>query len=234
MYTMNDWNQLLLEVKDGLTFAQRLPPAITYSVKNDGVPIAGSEKTVYRRLNVLESIGLANFRDGRFQINRAAHQPHFLFRKLLPSLVALKNARRFGKLYNSSDANLSHRILDEKFLITLDYAAWELTRYQTPLDLYLYVDDMETTVKLLKKNNFSEGKKGHIILLPKIGDFSNKIERVYLDCIARGGRNTMDAIAIEILHGDKLSTKGQFPIEYVLKVQEDLPKEQMMIEAAGS
>lgn len=221
---MSNWNHLLLEVKDGLAFAQRLPPSITYSVKNDGVPIAGSEKTVYRRLNVLESVGLANFRDGRFQINRASHQPQFLFQKLLPSLVALKNARRFGKLYNSSDVNLSHQILGEKFFVTLDFAAWELTRYQTPLDLYLYVDDIETTVKLLKKNNFSEGKKGHVILLPKIGNFSNKMERVYFDCIAKGGRNTMDAIAIEILHGDKLSAKGQFPIEYVLKVQEDLPR----------
>lgn len=230
---MDDWNQLLIEVKDGLTFAQRLPLGITYSVKNDGVPIAGSEKTVYRRLNALESIGLANFRDGRFQINRAAYQPHFLFQKLLPSLVALKNARGFGKLYNSSDVNLSRRILDKKF-VTLDYAAWELTQYQTPLDLYLYVDDVEAAVKLLKKNNFSEGKKGHVILLPKIGDFSNEIERVYLDCIAKGGRNTMDAIAIEILHGDKLSARGQFPIEYVLKVQENLPKEQMVIEAAGT
>lgn len=231
---MENWNQLLLEVKDGLTFAQRLPPRITYSVKNDAIPIAGSEKTAYRRLNVLESIGLANFREGRFQISRAVRQPHYLFQKLLPSLIALKKARRFGKLYNSSDVSLSRKILDEKFLITLDYAAWELTQYQTPLDLYLYVDDMEESIKLLKENNFSEGKKGHITLLPKIGDFSNDIERVYLDCIAKGGRSTMDAIAIEMLHGDKLSTKGQFPIDYVLKVQEDLPKEQMMIEAASA
>jgi hypothetical protein len=56
-----------------------------------------------------------------------------------------------------------------------------------------------------------------------IGDFSNEIERVYLDCIAKGGRSIQDAIAIQLLHGDQLTSKGIFPAEYVLKVQEDLP-----------
>ena len=230
---MDNWNQLLANAKDGLTFAQRLPPSITYSIKNDGIPIAGSERTVYRRLNALKALGLANYKDGHFQISRAVRQPHHMFRKLLPSLESLKKARRFGKLYNSSDVTLARKILDEKFLATLDHGSWNITKYQTPGDLYLYVDDVEATAKLLKKNNFSEGKKGHVILLPKIGDFSNETERIYFDCIAKGGRNTMDAIAIEILHGDKLSAKGQFPTEYVLKVQEDLPKEQMLIETTS-
>jgi hypothetical protein len=33
----------------------------------------------------------------------------------------------------------------------------------------------------------------------------------------------MDAIAIELLYEDRLSTRGLFPVQQVKKVQEDLP-----------
>ncbi len=55
------------------------------------------------------------------------------------------------------------------------------------------------------------------------GGFENEVQRVYLDCLAFGGRSTLDAIAIELLQGDQLEVKGEFPTELVLKVREDLP-----------
>ena len=226
-----EWNQILVEVKEGISFAQRLQPKLVYSIKEDAIPIAGSERTAYRRLNALRNIGLAQFNKGRFNINRAVRQPDYLFQKLLPSLIAFKNARRFGKLYSDADVKVVKKIISDKMPITLDYAAWELTNFQTPLDYYSYTENIEETATQLKEYGFSEGEKGHIVLLPKIGEFSNNIQRVYLDCIAKGGRNTQDAIAIEITHGDKLEMRGVFPVEYVTKVKEDMPKRMLEIEA---
>jgi hypothetical protein len=77
---------------------------------------------------------------------------------------------------------------------------------------------------MLKKCNFSEGTKGRVVLLPRIGEFRNEIQRVYLDCIAYGGRSLLDAIAIEILHNEDLdpNIRGTFKTEDVLKVREEL------------
>lgn len=224
----------IMKTKDGIAFAQALVPKIVYSVKNDAIAVAGSERVAYRRLNSLASLGLANFHNGQFQINRSAiMQPLYVLEKLVPSLMALKHARRFGKSYNDSDIRFCRNVLADSFT-TLDFKAWDLTKFQTPSDLYVYVDDVEGTSDLLKGHGFSEGKKGHIILLSKIGDFTNEIQRTYLDSIAHGGRSIYDAIAIELLYGDKLDIKGQFPIEYVTKVQQDLPRDGLTIEANSS
>jgi hypothetical protein len=141
--------------------------------------------------------------------------------KLLPSLEALNRARRFGKYYNDSDIHFGRKNIHHK-LITLDYKAWELTKFQYPLELYLYVEDIEKTADYLKKNRFSEGQKGRIVILPMIGDFQNETQRVYFDCIAKGGRSVNDAIAVELSYGDTLTQKANFPVESVRKVQEDL------------
>jgi hypothetical protein len=63
-----------------------------------------------------------------------------------------------------------------------------------------------------------------VAILPKEGGFGNEIQRVYLDCLAFGGRSALDAVAIELLHGDQLSIRGEFPTDLVLKVREDLPR----------
>jgi len=94
------------------------------------------------------------------------------------------------------------------------------------MDLYVYVKDVGRIASYLKENGFSEGQRGRIILLPEIGDFSNEIERVYLDCIAKGGRSMLDAIAIEMLYGDQIHVKGRFTTEDVIKVRKDLPVKQ--------
>jgi len=82
--------------------------------------------------------------------------------------------------------------------VTLDYRSWDLTGYQTPQDLYVYVDDIRKTSQFLKLSNFSEGTRGHVVLLEKQPSAENSIQQVYLDCIAKGGRSVLDAIALEI------------------------------------
>jgi len=94
---------------------------------------------------------------------------------------------------------------------------------QTPNRYYLYVDSVEEVAGLLEKNSFSEGTAGRISITQKPETLDNEIQRVYLDCLAAGGRSTLDAIAIEIRYGDQLTIKGEFPVDLVTKVEEDLP-----------
>ncbi len=220
---MKTQQQMLLD-EAVLGFAQKLAvkPKLVYSVK-DSIPFAGSIRTAYRRLNVLTSLGIAKKMRGNFIMNSVlSSQPITIVQKLLPSLIALKNGRRFGRYYNQSDINFILNNMSKK-LMTLDYKAWELTRLQTPLDLYIYVKNMDKTVSFLKNNRFSEGNKGHIVFLPMIGNFDNDIERTYLDCIAKGGRSIQDAIAIELIYGNRLTIKANFPIDAITKVQQELP-----------
>jgi hypothetical protein len=106
----------------------------------------------------------------------------------------------------------------------LDYKAWKLTKYQYPSDYYVYVNDLDKAVNDLKNSGFSEGRKGHMVILPPIGEFTNEIERVYFDSIAKGGRSIKDAIAIELLYGDKLEWKNRFKfsMEDIESVRENL------------
>lgn len=202
-------------------FAQGLSPKSIYRI-NEVIPIAGSRRTTYRRLRVLERLGLAKTTRGYFKMKtNVISQPVEILQKLLPSLHALKNARRFGRHYNDADKNFAMKSIQSR-MITLDYKAWELTQFQYPSDLYLYVENIDEVATYLKENGFSEGQRGHIVLLPITGDFDNSIERVYLDCIANGGRSVLDAIAIELLYGDRLKHKGRFSIQDTQKVQEDL------------
>lgn len=229
--TFHALEELIYDQIDAIIpFAQGFSTKPLYSIKNAESKTV-STRTMYRRLHDLRSVGLANFRRGFFEIKRGAIlQPAPVLKKLIPSLVALKNGRRFGRYYNELDINFAKKQLPEKFLTTLDYAAWELTKFQTPSDFFVYVNDVNKASEFLKNNNFSEGNNGHVVLLPKIGDFRNEVERIYLDCIANDGRSLLDAIAIELLYEDYLSIKGQFSIEYVKKVQEDMPRAKLMHE----
>lgn len=218
---------IIEKVAPGLLFAQGLDPRPVYSIKQHGVEIAGSEKTAYRRIKSLVPLGLATFNHGQFSIKKeAVSQPLDVIEKMLPSLLALKQARRFGRSYNNADINFA---LDHKpdLIVTLDFRAWSLTKFQFPNDLYVYVNDIESGAKFLKGNGFSEGDRGHVVLLPKIGSFENEIERVYLDCIANGGRSILDAVALQLLYPEQISVKGRFPVEVVVKVQEDMPSQRL-------
>ncbi len=222
-------NTSLLEwAASALLFAQELPTQPVYTIKHLGAEFVGSKKTVYRRIKSLIPLGLATYNRGNFTIKKdVISQPFDVLKKLMPSLIALKNARRFGRSYNNADINFVINSMPESTMVTLDYKAWELTKFQFPNDLYIYVNDVDKGVSFLKENGFSEGSRGHIILLPKIGLFENQMERVYLDCIANGGRSILDAISIELLYSDQINTKGRFFIDTIKKVQEDLPQDQL-------
>jgi len=207
---------------DAFLFAQRLDTKPVYTIE-DAISVAGSAKTAYRRLNDLKALGLAKYKRGSFILKSSVvSQPAKVIEELLPSLIALNKGRRFGRNYNDSDIRFASNNISDKF-VTLDYKAYELTKFQTPLDLHIYVQEVDKVATFLKENGFREGRNGRVILLPKVGEFANEIERLYLDCIANGERSTMDAIAIELLYEDRLSTRGLFPVQLVRKVQEDLP-----------
>lgn len=217
---------ILNKAKDAIGFAQELPPSPIYNLYNLESTIHLSTKTIKRRIVQLESLGLADYNRGKFTIKREViSQPYIVLQNIIPSLIALKRARRFGRYYKSTDINFMKKHLPKGSIITLDHKAHELTKYQTPLNLYVYVDNVEKTSKLLKTHGFREGKRGNIILLPKIGSFKNQIERVFLDCVANGGRSFLDAAAIMLTHKDMIKTRVRFAGDTILKVQEDLPSE---------
>jgi len=214
----------LTRYKDAVQFAQELLPRPVYKVKDVGGYV--HERTVRRRIKKLAEIGLAQYNRGKFTIKReVVAQPIIVLEKLIPSLIALTQARRFGKSYRQYDVNFMMKNLPKNSTITLDYSAHKMTKFQSAHDLYIYVDDVEKTAQFLKQNNFREGTKGNIVLLPKIGSFENPTERVFLDCVAKGGRSMMDAIAIQLKYSDQITVKARFTTEMLLKVQEDLPLE---------
>lgn len=205
-------------------FVQALPQKPVYSVRNDAVPIAGSKETAYRRLAVFKNMGIVDFRNRHFSVNHSVtRQPYHFIEKLIPSLSALKNARRFGRSYNDADIRFAKKHLPENSFVTLDFKAWELTKFQEPSDLFVYTDSNDFA-NYLKESGFSEGTRGHVVLLPISKKIENEIEQIYFDSIAKGGRSTLDAIALELLYPDKIRHKGQFPVEYVAKVQEDMAR----------
>jgi hypothetical protein len=224
--TIHQTASILTRYKDALLFAQELQPRPIYKVKDVAKNV--HERTVRRRIKKLTEIGLAQYNRGQFTIKEEViAQPISVLEKLVPSFTAFMQARRFGKTYGLSDNNFMIKNLPKNAIITLDYSAHKMTNFQSAQDLYLYVDDIEETVQFLKNNNFREGTKGSVVILPKIGSFENLTERVFLDCIAKGGRSMMDAIAIQLKYKDEINIKARFTTDMLLKVQEDLPLESL-------
>lgn len=222
MVLTNLQQESIPDIIRAISFAQEFSDRPVYNIKEDAIPLAGSQFTAYRRLHLLESYNLAKLGRNQFEIKTdVVSQPLSVIKKLLPSLIALKNAKRFGKYYTESDVIFARKSIPGQVLTTLDYAAWDVTKYQTPSDFYVYVNDLDAASKFLKKSRFSEGDNGRVVLLPLVGNYANKLERVYLDCVANGGRSSLDAVSIELQYGDQLTTKAYFPIEYIKKVQEE-------------
>ena len=226
MLTLQQTESILARSRDALQFAQELSPRPVYKVKDVAKDV--HERTVRRRIKKLTRLGLAQYNRGQFTIKKeVVAQPVNVLEKLVPSLAAFMGARRFGKTYRSSDINFMMKNLPKNAIITLDYSAHKMTHFQSPQDLYVYVDDIDKIAQFLKNNNFREGTKGNIVILPKMGSFENLTERIFLDCIAKGGRSMMDAIAIQLKYKNDISTKARFTTEMLLKVQEDLPLESL-------
>lgn len=205
-----------------LTAAQAMGEKPAYRLE-DLMQVTGSRATAYRTLSELGRMGFAQgLKRGYFTVRSGLFQPFQLWPYLVPSLSALKQARRFGRAYDESDVTAARRILQG--VVTLDYRAYELTGFQKPYLLFMYEEDLDSASSGLRESGFSEGARGRVVIMPRAGPPQNEVQRLYLDCIAYGGRSTLDAVAIEILHGEDLDPKvrGLFRSEDVLKVKEEL------------
>jgi hypothetical protein len=186
---------------------------------------AGSRASAYRVIHKLEELGLAAAtpQRGFFTIRSSVQQPYNVWLRLIPSLRGLKQARYFGRVYDESDVEFAKKSL--KGVVTLDYRAYELTKLREPRTFFIYLTEPRKAVATLVSARFRETAEGRVAILPREernGGFENEIQRVYLDCLAFGGKCTLDAIAIELLYGDKLSVRGEFPVDLVLKVRAQL------------
>ena len=212
-----------LEVPPSLVAAQRLDQSSLVHSTEELAGIVGSISTAQRYAKLLEDLGFVTILGrGHFTVRSSLFQPYSIWRFLIPSLQSLKKARTFGRSYNESDVHYASRKFRDG-IATLDYRAHELTGLQTPAKLFLYVNDQDSAANMLKGQGFREGPRGKISILPRIGEFfDNEIQRVYLDSLAAGGRNLLDAVAIELCYTDKLQIKGLFQVDLVEKVREDL------------
>ncbi len=164
---------------------------------------------------LLERVGLAAEYDGRVVFRECLDQPVRVIEKLLSSLLSLKYGVGFR-----GDAELARR--EVKGFITLDYAAYEFTGYQVPKTLYLYPEDLERGKRRLRELEFEPSpiSEADVVLLPRFGAIDRY--RIHLDSLARGGRSTLDALAIELLKPDLVAVEARYPAEMVRKVVEDL------------
>jgi hypothetical protein len=219
------------EVRPSLAAAQKLDQGGLIHSTKELSAIVGSIPTAQRYVKLLENLGFITILGrGHFAVRSSLFQPYSLWPVLIPSLQSLKKARYFGRSYNESDVHFARKKFSEA-MVTLDYRSYELTSLQTPEKLFLYVTDQDSASNSLKNDNFSEGPRGKIALLPMIGDFfdNNEIQRVYLDSLAAGGRHLLDAVAIELRYPDRLQIKGLFQVDLVEKVREDLFKATMPV-----
>jgi hypothetical protein len=219
-----------LRVQPCLASAQKLDQGSLIHSTKELAATVGSIPTAQRYVRQLEDLGfLTILGRGRFVVRSSLFQPYSLWPLIIPSLQSLKKARYFGRSYNESDVHFARKKFSEA-IVTLDYRSYELTGLQTPEKLFLYVGDQDSAANALKNYDFSEGPRGKIAILPMIGDFfDNEIQRVYLDSLAAGGRNLLDAVAIELRYPEKLQIKGLFSIDLVEKVREDLSNAAMPV-----
>lgn len=220
---MDEYMPMLEKAMNAIGFAQMLPPSPIHDLNSMKDATHLSDSTVRKRMICLKEMGLADYKRGKATIKmEVVSQPYAVLQSIMPSLASLKKARRFGRYYTPTDANFVKKHLPSGSIITLDYRAHEITRFQTPLDLYVYVDSVKDVAKLLKSHGFREGKRGHVVLLPKIGSFENLTERIFLDCVANGGRSFMDAAAIMLTCGDEIKTRVRFAGDTISRVRKEL------------
>ena len=175
-----------------------LPRKSAYTLNDLAFALGRSKKTAYRHLQQLKRMGFViASHEGVFTLRDSVFLPTSVIPKIVPSLLALSQGRRF-RLRNGDRGieRARHLLMALEGLPTLDYAAYELTGYQTPIAFYFYPNSQEEAIKVLRENGYVESPRGSVILLPRIGDFSNPIQRVFHDSLAVGGRGILDAIAI--------------------------------------
>jgi hypothetical protein len=211
-----------MKIQPSLVAVQALPQKPVYRISEISA-LVGSRATAYRTTQTLQEMGFAlPTNRGFLQFRSSLFQPIRLWSHLLPSLATLKQARYFGRSYDENDVSYIRN--NVRGIETLDYRAYELTKFQIPGTLFVYVRDFEGITRQLKEKGFSMGTRGRIAILPASDSLEDTIQRVYLDCLAFGGRNLLDAIAIDLVYGNELRIRGEFPAELVRKVEEDMPR----------
>ncbi len=187
-----------------------LPMKAAYTLDELARATGRSRPTAYRYLTELEQNGFViAYHRGAFSLRDSAYLPTTIMPHIIPSLHALKQAKRFRLRNGKSGVAKAKKLLSELGgMSTLDYAAHEITGYQTPDVFYFYPDRFDRAEQLLRGNNYVESPKGKVVLLPRIGDFSNPILRVFYDSLALGGRGIIDAIAISRRYPDITKSSG--------------------------
>jgi hypothetical protein len=184
-----------------------LPMKEAYTLDELAHATGRSRPTAYRYLTELEQNGFViAYHRGAFTLRDSVFLPPTIIPHILPSLHALKQAKRFRLHNGKSGVNKAKKLLSELGgMSTLDYAAHEITGYQTPDTFYL------------------ESPKGKVVLLPRFGDFSKPILRVFYDSLALGGRGIIDAIAISRRYPDITKSSGYLDLLLNLarKVEQD-------------
>jgi hypothetical protein len=202
-----------------------LPMKEAYTLDELAHATGRSRPTAYRYLTELEQNGFViAYHRGAFTLRDSVFLPPTIIPHILPSLHALKQAKRFRLHNGKSGVNKAKKLLSELGgMSTLDYAAHEITGYQTPDTFYFYPDLFERAVQLLRANNYVESPKGKVVLLPRFGDFSKPILRVFYDSLALGGRGIIDAIAISRRYPDITKSSGYLDLLLNLarKVEQD-------------
>lgn len=202
-----------------------LPMKAAYTLDELARATGRSRPTAYRYLAELERNGFViAYHRGAFSLRDSVFLPATIIPHIIPSLHALRQAKRFRLRNGKSGVAKAEKLLSELGgMPTLDYAAYEVTRYQTPDAFYFYPDLFENAEQLLRVNNYVESRKGKVVLLPRIGDFSNPILRVFYDSLALGGRGIIDAIAISRSYPDITKSSGYLDLLLNLarKVEQD-------------
>ena len=221
---MNATHGTTREYEDAIAFARLLPRSPVHNFR-DMPSVAGvSEATARRRVDELAKVGLAKRRNGWFEVRvDAIFHPIDVLKAMRPSLLAHVGAKRFARRRNGSDITFARRHLPPGSFVTLDYPLTRLTGYQTAWDYYVYVDNQDAFASLLEENGFREDDDGRVVVMPKIGKFDDKKVRLFLDCLADGGRGYCDAIALLMLHINPSPARAALSTNEINDVLRNLP-----------
>ena len=139
---------------------------------------------------------------------------------LRPSIRALE--RRVG--FKGDPDHTAELIRPKTALSTCGRGAYELLKWDpSKLDLYVYVDDIRKVASEITQNGCKKGDTASIYLMQKEEELKNPFERVYMDCIAKGGRDLIAAAYLEI-HFPKKIGNPLLSREFVKEVRETSPK----------
>ena len=208
-----------------MAFAYLLPRAESHRIRDMPSAAGVSEATARRRVDELAEMGLARRRNGAFTVNHdAICQPIEVLDAMRPSLLALGRARRFGRGgRGGAGIALARRLLPPGSFVTLDYPLSRLTGYGPPRDYCACVDDPGAYASLLGEGGLREDEAGRVVVMPKLGVFGDKRERLFLDCLAAGGRWYGGAIALSVLYGGPMAARAVIDSAALLDVLRRYP-----------